>query len=312
MDANCNNQIMNERRIDNISTSSCVVYFAYRTSKPVICTLGFRDFITQKDPIARVAPVKSGEGHKFTSEGVLRAPFGFNPFINQKFRKIKIQYTPSSEAEFLQVQQEARIKVFFRGFPLGTKTEEIKRFFSDFGIVEYIYIMASSKQGRNQNFLQGYIVFSSNHEAEIFLAQKMLHFFRGIKICCQVYIGNKKKKMNSEYKQPNPPMYTGEFQGAISPTNKNPYHSWHQEMNYQSFGEFGVKSLDLKIPQVSYGGTNFGTAVELKGSNQRSQRPFLKNLDLVKTNSKENLNIRFNICRPQGLRPTQVNNRVLH
>lgn len=134
------------------------------------------------------------DGQKFTQEGVLKVPKGFDPSTCIRFRKAKISYFKATLEDFNRVLQKARIKVFFRGFPLGTPTEEIRKFFSHFGRVEYLYLMASSKSGVVQTFIQGYFIYSSNEEAEYFLSQKKVHVFRGSRICCQVYIGNKKKK----------------------------------------------------------------------------------------------------------------------
>lgn len=266
-------------------------YFGYRLSRAVICTLGFRDFITQKDQAARVAPVKSGDGHKFTIEGILKVPKGFDPHICTRFRKAKIVYSAATLADFNKVVQQARIKVFFRGFALGTRTEDIRRFFSFFGRVEYLYLMASSKNGINQNFIQGYFIYSSNEEAEYLLSQKHAHVFRGSKICCQIYIGNKKKKRSSENKGSKT---DSPFEDSASVAHSSNNLDLYSKVS-KKFGGIGDRIDKIGNIQTIPNVMNENHA--FLNSDNRFKRPFLLNLDHVKSNSKEPTNIRFNICK---------------
>lgn len=276
-------------------------YFGYRLSRPVICTLSFRDFITQKDQNARVAPVKGGDGQKFTQEGVLKVPKGFDPSTCIRFRKAKISYFKATLEDFNRVLQKARIKVFFRGFPLGTPTEEIRKFFSHFGRVEYLYLMASSKSGVVQTFIQGYFIYSSNEEAEYFLSQKKVHVFRGSRICCQVYIGNKKKKRNQENKLSN--TEGSPFEDSASVAHSSSLFD-PSSKGQKRFGGIGDHPTKTKIEEVQ---VKHDSLIKIN-SEFSHRRPYLRNLDLVKTNSKESANIRFNICKRSTL---HVSNRSI-
>lgn len=276
-------------------------YFGYRLSRPVICTLSFRDFITQKDQTARVAPIKGGEGQKFTQEGVLKVPRGFDPFACIRFRKSKVSYFTATLEDFNRVLQKARIKVFFRGFPLGTPTEEIRKFFSQFGRVEYLYLMASSKSGAVQTFIQGYFIYSSNEEAEFFLSQKKFHVFRGSRICCQVYIGNKKKKRNQENKMSNTEGSPFEDSASVAHSASILDPSSKGKKRFGGIGDHPNKAK-MEVAQVTHDSL-LKINPEIK-----YRRPYLRNLDLVKINSKEQNNIRFNICQRS---PRHVSNRSI-
>ena len=290
-----------ERIRNSVNSEEMFEYFGYKLSRPVICTLSFRDFITQKEQSARVAPIKGGDGQKFTQEGVLKVPRGLNPFTSIRFRKAKISYFPATQQDFDRVLKKARLKVFYRGFPLGTPTEEIRNFFSHFGRVEYLYLMASSKSGAVQTFIQGYFIYSSNEEAEYFLSQKKAHIFRGSRICCQVYIGNKKKKRNVENKLSNTEASPFEDSASVAHSSSQIDPS---SKGKQRFGGIGDHPTNRK-----FGGNQFSMDRELDvNSEMRQRRPYLRNLDLVKTNSKQHQNIRFNICRRS---PLHVSNRSI-
>lgn len=266
-------------------------YFGYRLSRPVICTINFRCFVMQGSPLVKIVPVKCGEGHKYTQEGVLRVPIGFNPHLSAYFKRVRITYSPATAADFESAGQQARIKIYFRGFPLDTTRDQIGYFFSYFGKLEYLYIMAMSKTRLVQKSIQGYVIFQDNQDAHQLLAQRAGLVFNGLNIFCEIYKTNKKKKCLSESRltgpglnSPNPHVSTpGSAPGTIS-KDKLINVSVQEGTRVRERPGFARKEDGLQPPS----------------KRTSTSRPYLENLDSVKGNSKDQTNVRFNICKKRA------------
>lgn len=270
-------------------------YFSYSLSRPVICTIAFRNFVTQEVKAAKVVPLKCGEGHKFTQQGVLRAPLGFDPLVNSKFKRVRVKYSHSSAAEFNNAGGQARVKIFFRGFPLGTSTEEIRSFFSNYGKLEYLYIMATPKAAPVSKSIQGYIIFGSNDQGYALVHQTDNLFFNDLNIVCQVYHGQKTKKKLSESKT----IESGKSsrQNRISNPDSSSNSKYTKNQGLVLYGKSSQVDLQcLTLP----------THIEKKFSpfDRSSQYPpsYRKSMAQVVYNTIDQTNLRFNICRPAQAR----------
>ena len=169
-------------------------YYKYKLSKPVICTLNFRNYLKQGVLDAKIVPLKCGETKKYTQEGIIRVPEFFDPYKSSMFLKVKVAYFPASNEDFERTISQAKIKVYFRGFPLRSTGEEIKNYFSAFGQVEHAYLMQPTKgQFTVRKSEQGYIIFASNDSAHSVLNLKGKLYYKGSKLFCDVYEYQKKK-----------------------------------------------------------------------------------------------------------------------
>lgn len=293
-----------ELEIPDVAGEDTFVYFSYKLARPVICTINFRGFITQGDPLAKVVPVKCGEGHKFTQEGVIRVPRVFDPSKSTVFNKVKVKYRTVTPVDYEEANQKARIKVYFRGFPLQTPVEEITRFFSVFGRIEYLYLMGPTKSKSAHRSAQGYIIYSSNDSAHKVLNQDNSLLFRGIKIFCEIYQTKKKKKTSSNplasrfNPMPEPIDCSATHPGSATGSSfKDKYLKLQNTTSNQNSGQ---------IQQGSAINPNNRHEVQL-GSLQplnESSRPYLKHAYLVKSNSADQDNLRFNICLKKASRVT--------
>lgn len=283
-----------DHRVESDTSGERHQYFSYYLSRPVICTIAFRNFMTQEAWSAKVVPLKCGEGHKFTQQGVLRVPLGFDPLVNSKFNRVRVKYSHSSKAEFNNAAGQARVKIFFRGFPFGTSTEDIQHFFSNYGKLEYLYIMATSKTGPVSKSIQGYIIFGSNDQGHELVRQTDSLFFNGLNIVCEVYHGNKTKKRLSESK-------TIES-GRSSKQNRVPT----PESSISKYTKNQGLSFQDKCSQVDLQYLTLPIEEE-KQYSPSNQNPQLTNycrkvLTQVVYNTMDQSNLRFNICRPRQAR----------
>lgn len=265
-------------------------YFRYKLSRPVICTINFRDSLTQKVPSARVAPIKIGEGNKFTQEGVMKVPRGFNPFITSRFRQALIEYSQSTQRSFKEVTQLARIKVFFKGFPFGTSVEAIKQYFSTFGKIEYLYIMTPSKTRGRSPVMQGYFIFGSNDETIHFLENKPSLYFGWSFIQVEIYQGAKKKRNLSGRRH----TYYGfaaesaflEGKALISLRDQDrsiPNNFYLKKTSGQTSLDYGEsQAVEVLSPSVAF-------------DQVKQARPYMVNVGLVKLNTTKQANLRFNL-----------------
>lgn len=278
-------------------------YFYYRLARPVICTINFRSFITQGRLTVKVVPVKCGEGCKFTQEGVIRVPVDFDPFRSSHFNKVKARYTPASLADYEEALSSVRIKVYFRGFPLQTLPDEINYYFSQLGKIEYLYLMGPTKSKDTHRSVQGYVIYSSNQVANDVLSRARELFFRGLKIFCEVYQTRKKRNLNSHTKSKdfvdnnktsrlnNPVKGPGSAHGQ-SIKDRLSKHRVSSESNPQELNSF------VSQKQQGY------SSAPVQGS---ASRPYLKFIHLVKSNSSDQDNLRFNIlCKGTLRSPNMV------
>lgn len=264
-------------------------YYIYRLSRPVICTINFRCYIMQGSSSVKIVPIKCGEGHKYTQEGVLRVPIGFNPHHSSYFKRVRIMYSQATLAEFECASQRARIKIYFRGFPLETSREEIGNFFSYFGKLEYLYIMAMSKSRLVQKSVQGYVIFQINDHAHLLLSQREDLVFNGLNIFCEIYKTNKKKKCLSEPKLP-------EFGFSPKEIIVSTPGSAPGKISKDKFIGVSVPKPKGLRERISFA-PSYEDDLQNPSSKAGLSRPFLENLDSVKVNSKDQTNIRFNICK---------------
>jgi hypothetical protein len=147
-------------------------------------------------PNSKVVPIKSGEGRKFTAEGVVQIPKGYLLTSYLYFNNATIQYRPASYQEFVGAAQQARMKLYFRGFPAGTCQDEILLFLQQFGQIEYFYQMGAPKSGKQMKTIQGYIIFDQNEDAFFVLNENNKIMFGHSQIVFQEYQANKKKKQH--------------------------------------------------------------------------------------------------------------------
>lgn len=176
------------------SSTEAFDYYRYRLSKAVFCTINFRFCITMGMPNAKVVPVKSGEGRKFTSEGVVQVPRGTLMTSNRYFNNALVTYEPAARCDFDEASKQARVKLYFRGFPAGTPTEEITRFMEQFDQVEYFYLMGQPKSGKILGTIQGYVIFNKNETANYLLTNTTKIMYNKSTIAFQEYQANKKKQ----------------------------------------------------------------------------------------------------------------------
>ena len=264
-------------------------YYAYRLCRPVICTINFRCFVMQGSSSVKIVPIKCGEGHKYTQEGVLRVPIGFNPHHSSYFKRVRIVYSQATSADFHGAAERARIKIYFRGFPLETSREEICEFFSYFGKLEYLYIMAMSKSRLVQKSVQGYVIYQVNAHAHHLLGQREDLFFNGLNIFCEIYKTNKKKKSLSEPKLPELGLSPKEI--IVSTPGSAP-----GKISKDKFMGVSVPKPKGPCERISFA-PSYEDDLQNPSNNAGYSRPFLENLGSVKVNSKDQTNIRFNICK---------------
>lgn len=263
-------------------------YYRYCLSRPVICTISFRCFIMQGSQDVKIVPVKCGDGHKYTQEGIIRVPQGFNPCTSSYFKRVRLQYTPATAWDFENAAKQARIKIYFRGFPLETDTNEIGRFFSQFGKLEYLYIMAASKARPNQRSIQGYIIFRSNEHGHGLLDHKESLFFKGLKIFCEIYQTGKQKKSLSETK-------LKELGVTPSENLASTPGSAPGKISKDRFLKLSDPDRKDSRVHLSFAPSNEDES-DLMPKRPVCFKPYLRNLEKVKGNSKNELNVRFNIC----------------
>lgn len=271
-------------------------YYHYRLARPVICTINFRAFITQGDLRAKVVPVKCGEGHKFTQEGVIQVPIEFDPQNNTHFNKVKVQYKPSSSVDFEKAALKARIKVYFRGFPLQTPVEEITSYFSFYGKIEYLYLMGPTKSKSSQRSIQGYVIFTSNDCAHNVLADVKSLYFGSSKLFCEIYQTRKKKKtsQNAEMK----PSSQG-MDNSVADQNQ-PHVSEKIKDRQSRLPVFNNCEMENMAMQGSF--QHSFSQFQRANSDKTTgiTRPFLKQCQLVKLNSADEMNVRFNIRKKRA------------
>ena len=272
------------------------LYYYYKLARPVICTINFRAFITQGDLRAKVVPVKCGEGHKFTQEGVIRVPVEFDPKKSSHFNKVKVQYKPSTSIDFESAALKARIKVYFRGFPLQTSVDEISSYFSAYGKIEYLYLMGPTKSQNSQRSVQGYVIFTANDCAHQVLAEVKSLYFRSSKIFCEIYQTRKKKKtnLNAESKPTSQRVANPAFDLNVTTVSE-------KKDRKRGLPVFQNCELDHMAMQgtIQHSFSQFQRANSEKTTSDT--RPFLKQCQLVKLNSADEMNVRFNICKKRAL-----------
>lgn len=263
------------------------LYYWYRLARPVICTINFRCHIMQGSSQVKIVPIKCGEGRKYTQEGVIKVPYGFDPHVCSQFKGVKIDYSHATATDFQNAGQAARIKIYFRGFPLDTSRDEIGYFFSTFGKLEYLYIMAMSKTRAIQKSIQGYFIFKENNDAHQFLAHHEELYFKGLRLFCEIYKTNKKKKCLSEPKLP----YFGFSQNHLNVSTPGSVPGRLTNMNVSSIpNHLGTRDMQAVAEENQ-------EVHRLSFDRSFDHQPYLQKLDQIKGNSSDQSNIRFNICR---------------
>lgn len=302
MEADYDRRWASELEYRAASSEEKALYFSYKLTKSVICTINFRSFMTQEDQVAKIAPIKSGEGHKYTQEGVIKVPLGFEPTRSSEFNRVKVKYRATTAAHFQEAIQKARIKVYFRGFPLKTPIEDISQYFSSYGKIEYLYLMDSTKSKSALRSAQGYVIYNSNDSANLVLSKSQSLYFRGIKILCELF--QTKKKKNSSPKEILDAMSTTPERldtSGSKPVSIGASNSSNQYKKEQTaVQEVKVSGNPAKISNLER---------EKHPTNQRSVRrsirPYLKHAYLVNSNTADLENLRLNVC---SKRPLEVPN----
>ena len=265
------------------------VYLHYQLARPVICTLNFRSFVTQKDPRVKLVPLKTGEGYKYTQEGVIKAPFGFVPHEGISFKKIGIKYTSVNKACFQEVSSKTRIKIFFKGFSTQVSEKKILSFFSQFGELEYLYIMSPPKDLNYFRSLQGYIIFTENKYVARLFSQKNKLFFDGLKILCEIYQTRKSRKHRS---------LTSTDAPVNKPTTDSKYFDSQGEKPsnlVKDSKSMFVGSKNARINEVSYCAPLGQTHSDHSNLFSQNFRTCISNRALLQQTTKEDNNFRFNM-----------------
>lgn len=283
-------------------TEEASQYFRYRLDRPVMCTLGFRNFVTADDPLAKIVPIKCGDGQRFTQTGIFTATPGRAFQGRDRFGDRWIVYENATEDDFKMAQQTARIKIYYRGFPFSVSHSEIHDFFAWYGAVEYVYMMGTPKTGKTLRSAQGYIIFTKNSDAQKFLDTSKELSYHGCRISCDVFQPKKNKAKKVEGNQ----KLAGRKGATENPLNHKLNFDSYQTRVEPSSDAYWASSISgtrerrrcqKKVDKLSEAKDN--ACMPQVFFKTGRERPYLKNLGEIKSNSDGNVNIRFNICAPQ-------------
>lgn len=162
-------------------------YMHYRAESPAKCDLSFRKFITTSVfNGAILIPVRSGQGRKLTSEGVVKIAANSAMPTTTCYMDTVLFWTPISEFIFERYRKESATKIYFRGFPLEASQAQIVNLFSEFGPLQYLYIMCDSSYKKRTN-RQGYVIFESRASVDRLFSQKATLNFYGFQIYFEEY-----------------------------------------------------------------------------------------------------------------------------
>lgn len=309
MDNNVTESWQQENTEVDLKSEEGFQYFKYSLSQPVVCTINFRCFTMNGFRYVKIVPVKCGEGHKYTQEGAVKAPLDYFPPQSTHFKRAQIVFEHATAADFERATSQVRLKIYFRGFPLETHKHDVSRFFSAYGKLEYLYIMAPSKTGPASRLIQGYVIFRSNDDAQNILHFKDVLFFKGLKILCEVYQSNKKNKDSPETRRTAPTLGVGNFP-KVSQCSAPVVLSRDIEMDNEEDGR-GHQSQQQRDPSSFKPCHGHNKPEQRLQRQSHAERPYLSHLDSVKVNS-EASNIRFNVVKPRSIQnPNWVSNVVI-
>lgn len=273
-------------------------YFRYRLDRPILCTLNFRDFVTGGDPRAKIVPIKCGDGRKFTQTGVFTASTSWSLAGKGTYKHLKILYEPATKEDLQSAQKSAKIKIYYKGFPLSADYSDIYDFFEWYGPLEYLYMMGLPKNGKPLRSVQGYLIFTNNTDANRLLQNPDWLNYQGHQIFCEIFKPNKKKGKGANLKEDDSQRLVYQRNAQKLSLNTWPF-SQRKDESMGNSPSWNIDSRDKLGRQAKDSCSSHVQDNDLKSQEvfkEGMKRPYLQSLDKVKSNSKDNLNIRFNIC----------------
>jgi hypothetical protein len=276
------------------SDTNCQIY-QYKLERPVICTLSFRDFVTGGDPHAMIVPIKCGSRRKLTQGGFIKLHEGYSLLDRQVFRGKRIAYELATQEEFENAQNLVKIKIFFKGFPATATEEDIGNFFSWYGPIEDFFVIGLLPIGHMLKVVQGYFSFKSNADAQNLLKDLTPIYYQGYRIFCDNFNPQKLKdhgnSTNQAFKSwPN-------SQGLLEDSRNTRF--FKKEQKFRPSAVAGIKAgQSIHHSEKSLSKAKVKEFTSQIFFNNGVERPYLKNLGKVKSNSIGYANIRFNIYKP--------------
>ena len=194
------------------------------------------------------------------------------------FEGVNIRLEPMRKSNLEKCLRSIPTKVYFKGFCILTSIEEIKTFFNKYGKLQSLTQFELSHGVDGKLEYQGYVVYSSPFPTDKLLSKGPYHKYQGRIVLIDGYTRKEaKRSMLSE---------------------RNYKKKVHYFANDDSESEENYNCGHLRLPKLDFRSRENTRQIDGHAFSGYFIRPYMRSVNLVKSNIDDSHNIRVNIVSP--------------